>query len=142
EIMDTDQRWKAQMDVFDHLAKQRQDLMARFELEQTIYQEANGKHEELQKRVIETEAAWRAKYEPWSLDSIQEIYAQFEQKETLADQLRARIDQSIPFIEETKKGLDTLKLSKVDLEKRLVQLQTSYQGQTELWKEKQARLTM
>src|SRR5690606_11910598 len=86
--------------------------------------------------------AWRAKYEPWSLDSIQGIYAQFEQKETLADQLRARIDQSIPFIEETKKGLDTLKLSKVDLEKRLVQLQTSYQGQTELWKEKQARLTM
>jgi exonuclease SbcC len=71
---------------------------------------------------------WEAAYPLFSLETIQMESEKLNERDQAAEQLRIRVDQSIPFIEEIVREIELRMQECTELDKRKIQLETEHKG--------------
>ena len=83
---------------------------------------------------------WEAVFPGIKPEEASRYMEELSAKDRLAEELRQRLEASVPYLEEKADKLQALAQQSVELDKQLVQWETQEQGKSELLREKQERL--
>lgn len=86
-------------------------------------------------------AEWTGDYPDLSLEAAEMLQKQIEEKDKKSDEIKQRLEVSIPFIEEKSSKISLLSQQVIELDKKLLQLEVQEQGKVTLLQEKRVRLS-
>ncbi|QGQ95717.1 SMC family ATPase [Paenibacillus psychroresistens] len=116
----------------DRIMQHQIEISAQIQAIQTMYvtleeQLLNSKSSH--KQLLEQ---WQSVYTSFTLENIQLETSKLNQQDLAAEQLRVRVEQSIPFIEENLKETQQKIIQVAELEKSKIQLETEHRGSQRL----------
>lgn len=86
-------------------------------------------------------AEWDQDYPDLSLEAAEMLQGQIEEKDRNSDEIKQRLEVSIPFVEEKSAKIARLSQQLIELDKKLLQLEVQEQGKATLLQEKRVRLS-
>jgi exonuclease SbcC len=112
----------------DHSIQQQMEALAQIQAIQTQKDGIEMQLSTAQKEYAHQQEQWKITYPMLSFDHIQLESDKLNEQDQAAEQLRLRVEQSIPFIEEVFKEIQYNMLEITELDKQKVQLETEYKG--------------
>ncbi|MEF2964732.1 SMC family ATPase [Paenibacillus sp. M1] len=85
-------------------------------------------------------AEWNAEYPELSLEEAERLQQSIDEKDRKGEDLKQRLQVSVPFIEEKSGAISRLSQQIIDLDKRLLQWEVQEEGKSSLLREKRDRL--
>ncbi|GGN96796.1 AAA family ATPase [Saccharibacillus kuerlensis] len=95
---------------------------------------------ELERRLTEAEERWKSSFVGIRRDDLEQRREDIRRRDGQAEELKRRLDKSIPVIRSMEETLKSLEEVAVEAERGLVQFTAQLEGRTELLKEKELRL--
>ncbi|MBP1999159.1 exonuclease SbcC [Paenibacillus shirakamiensis] len=145
------QRWQAEMEaLYSEVKKVQTDrreqsarltsLQSQQELMQQQQEGLRTQLQELQQEHIQLQQQWERECAGFDEARVDELQQDILAKDNLADELKARLIRSGPFIDEKQQLLKRLEQESAELDKDWIQQTTQMQGKTDLLQEKKLRL--
>jgi exonuclease SbcC len=108
---------------------------AQIHAKQAVFNSLQSKYELVEKELQQQIALWSSNYKQLSLETIQQEADKLSEMDRIAEQLRGRLEQSIPFIEMKWREIQELLQQNGEIEKQIIQIETELKGQQQLNKE-------
>ncbi|MDB5052259.1 MAG: subunit of exonuclease SbcCD [Bacilli bacterium] len=108
---------------------------AQIQAKQAVFNSLQSKYELVEKELQQQIALWSANYKQLSFETVQQEADKLSEMDRIAEQLRGRLEQSIPFIEMKWREIQELLLQNGEIEKQIIQIETELKGQQQLNKE-------
>lgn len=126
----------------EHAAHEQQAIAAaaQHQAATSMAAEADSRVAALQAAVTEGVAGWQRRYPEFSWDSIDGQLSELLTKERLAEELRGRIEKSIPFLEQLTAKLEELQRAAAEQDRTALQLHERLQGLAQLAADKSRQL--
>lgn len=126
----------------EHAAHEQQAIAAaaQHQAATSMAAEADSRVAALQAAVTEGVAGWQRRYPEFSWDSIDGQLSELLTKERLAEELRGRIEKSIPFLEQLTAKLEELQRAAAEQDRTALQLHERLQGLAHLAADKSRQL--
>ncbi|GIP51685.1 AAA family ATPase [Paenibacillus vini] len=106
-----------------------------------LLEQAVRRSRSLSDELKEKMAEWTEDYPDLSLEAAEMLQRQIEEKDKKSDEIKQRLEVSIPFIEEKSAKISLLSQQLIELDKKLLQLEVQEQGKVTLLQEKRVRLS-
>ena len=131
------QRWRQQR---ESVHQQSLKLQAEAHAVQAQCNELRGRQERLDQEVRKLQEIWEERCPGIPFEETEERYQLMRSRDQQADEIKERIEKSIPFIEEKTAAVQQLNLVITELDKSLLQCRLQLDNKLEQLQEKDARL--
>jgi exonuclease SbcC len=112
----------------DRYIQQQMEATAQIQVNTVMFNDLEVRLTEAEKEYKLQLQHWESSYSLFRLETIQLESEKLNERDQAVEQLRVRIDQSIPFIEETVREIEQRMQQNTELDKQKVQLETEYKG--------------
>ncbi|WNR46375.1 SMC family ATPase [Paenibacillus roseipurpureus] len=133
--------------AFQNLNKAHRDLAQQELMIRTQMQAAIGVYEEAERRFVDVAAAiknqfaeWHQRYPSFHWEEVDEQLQLLLEKEQQAEELRGRIEKSVPFLEELSANIERLQTATQEQDRTALQLHERLQGLAQLAADKSRQL--
>ena len=125
-----------------HLAQQDLVLSAQAQAAASLLVEAESRLARLTEAIQDQIRQWHVHYTEFSWDAVDDQLHQLLENERQADELRGRIEKSIPFLEELLVNIESLQLAAQEHDRTALQLHERLQGLAQLAADKSRQLAL
>lgn len=122
------------------LTRQVHQLTANEQAAKSAFDGLASKQAAIKAELLSLEGQWDEQYPALQRDQVAAATEQLAEKDRKAQDIRDRLDRSVPFIEQTKEQIAALERQLAEAEKTQAQLSAILQGKSELLEEKRLRL--
>jgi exonuclease SbcC len=123
---------KQAMQQKEHFSQQQMQASAQIQALSVMLNSLEANFIEAQKEYKLQHDHWKSTYLLFHLETIQIESEKLSERDKAAEQLRTRLEQSIPFIEETVREIEQRLQENTELDKRKIQLETEHRGLNQL----------
>lgn len=125
---------------YETVRQQTLKLTAETEAGSGVLEQLRTKLEQINEEMTLLRGKWSEELPELPQGAVETRWAEMQQKDREAEEIKERLRRSVPFLEEKKSTVQAMERSLTDAEKQLVQLEVQLQGKRELLNEKQQRL--
>jgi len=122
------------------LAAARQEAEAAAKARREVAAQALTRKRQAAEAAARAGAEWASKYPGLAPEQAAGLYAEAARKDRRAEELRSRLETSVPYIEGVQRRIEALRQQRADLEKRLVELASRLEHTARLRTEKARQL--
>jgi exonuclease SbcC len=132
QLVQLSENMKQALQQKDRYIQQQMEAAAQIQANTAMFNSLEARLTEAQKEYRLQLHHWESTYPLFKLETIQMESEKLNERDQAVEQLRIRIDQSIPFIEEIIREIEQRMQENTELDKQKIQLETEYKGLNQL----------